>query len=161
MGVQAFHIILENIARNSIKHSDRLAQDRNFRLGIFLFNNRIELKKRFKSSKDLRLKETEDQVYVVLSSNADTGDAKRCSAMDGWLRGPVITSTGERDPEGWGMKEMKLAAAFLANRGVDACNDERPVYIQAGTYEWKDDDCHLAYCLVVPKYHYVGVLRNE
>ncbi len=81
--------------------------------------------------------------------------------MDTLLCRPILTAIGERDPEALGMKEMKLAAAFLAKQQIEACNDDHPAYIQAGKYRWKTQEWHLAYCLVIPQFHYVGILELE
>lgn len=158
MSVQAFHIILENILRNSIKHSKKLQERKNLVIGIFLFIDKDSLMKKFKCSND-RLDNSEEYIYIVISSNVDESDISY--EMDYELCKPILKETGEKDPEAWGLKEIKVAAAFLANKSVDSCNDLSPSFIQTGSYEWNDQDCHLAYCFIIPKFYYVGVLKNE
>lgn len=163
MGVQAFNIILENFIRNCIKHNKKLRENKDFKVGIFLYEDRECLEKKFTCFEDkvLRLGADEKCVYIVVSSSVGESDDD-IQGMDKKICKPVITKTGEIDPEAWGIKEIKIAAAFLKNENPDVCNVENPDFIQAGNYLWDEDsDSHLAYCFMVPKLYYVGVLENE
>ena len=161
MATQAFHVILENVMRNTVKHSPLLrTKEQDLILGVFIYDDLEDLEGAFNACGDLRLKD-HDCFYVVICSVADVdNEQKVCNLQDKKLKSPIIKMWGERDPEDWGMKEMKIASAFLANKEIDQCMSTSPDFIQAGTIKW-DNGGHqvLAYCIALPRFHYLGVLN--
>jgi hypothetical protein len=166
MGAQAFHVILENVIRNSIKHA-AFPKGKSLRIGIFLFENADDLRSHFtpldamgKHMGNRVTDNTGDWVYVVVGTDAD--DAAKVFELDEKLCHPIIRDdTGERDPEDWGLKEIKIAAAFLAESNTDMCNSTEPDYVQIGECTWDDVGPHLAYCLRIPKFSYADILTGE
>lgn len=164
-GVHAFHIILENILRNSAKHND-IDEDEKVKLDVWAIrDNAVRVLKgwfypacREESKKDFwnTMKKFEKESwFIVISSSVDhrntQGAADRLSEeVDEYLCRPLVKVTGETDSGAWGMKEKKICAAYLAGRYSQDANDTSPNYIWAGTIE-KEAGYRLAYCLRMPK----------
>ena len=138
---------------------------KDFKLGVFIFSSQEGLLERFtpvdnRSSKSRLHRDDRDSVYVVVSSSAD--DPAKAAELDKKLRRPVIDpDTGQLDPEDWGMKEIKIAAAFIAHEDLSACDSESPQFIVAGSIAWPGEETHLGYCIVMPKHYYVGAIENN
>jgi len=162
MAVQAFHVILENIIRNSIKHRLKSIKDKGkLRIGIRLFQTYQELSDAVECPEGLRLKASDDLVYVVISSDADC--PKEAENLDKKICEPVIKETGEREPENWGMKEIKIAAAFLGNRKLEKANDTKPDFVRICKVKMPKEngqDKQLGYCFTLPRFYYVGILKQ-
>jgi len=158
MGIQAFHIVMENVIRNVIKHCGQARTEKRFDVGVFLFQDKESLLRRFSPPEgtEERLAAGSDYLYVVIGSSID--DSSICKDIDSHLRRPVVSPSGERDPEAWGIKEIKICAAFLANKSVASANDGSPSFVQAGAYDWGNGRRHLAYCLVIPRFYYLAVV---
>jgi hypothetical protein len=73
------------------------------------------------------------------------------------------------------MKEIKIAAAFLGNRGLEEVNDPKPDFVQICKVRMPDANrqygsCQicgadhksqqLGYCLTLPRFYYVGILKQ-
>jgi len=165
MAVQAFHVILENIIRNSIKHCLPSIKDkRQLRIGIRLFQTYQELSDAV-VSQGLRLKNSKDSndlVYVVISSDADCPN--KAEELDQKICEPVIKETGEREPGNWGMKEIKIAAAFLGNRELEEVNDPKPDFVQICKVRMPKENGQvveqLGYCFTLPRFYHVGILKQ-
>jgi hypothetical protein len=163
MAVQAFHVILENIIRNSIKHClPSIKSNKKLRIGIRLFQTYPELSGAVKCPEGLRLKASDDLVYVVISSDADCPD--KATDLDQKICEPVTKETGEREPGNWGMKEIKIAAALLGNRGLEEVNNPNPDFVQICKVQMPKENGQvveqLGYCLTLPRFYYVGILKQ-
>jgi len=163
MAIQAFHVILENIIRNSIKHClPSIKSNKKLRIGIRLFQTYQELSGAVKCPEGLRLKASDDLVYVVISSDADCPNMAK--ELDQKICEPVIKETGEREPGNWGMKEIKIAAAFLGNRGLEEVNNPNPDFVQICKVQMPKENGQvveqLGYCLTLPRFYYVGILEQ-
>lgn len=171
IGAHAFHIILENILRNSAKH--KYKEGSNLILKIFAIERDIGVilkKMNIYLPKDrlnlINIKESEHW-YVLVSSSTDCEESddetkKLAQDIDDYLCGKIITPTGKTDPYVWGMKEKKICAAFLANKPSKDTNTNKPDYIGACTIEWSQDERHrLAYWLKIPKANYLLYVNDD
>jgi len=138
MGVHAFYIILENIIRNTVKHSNLLKAD-----GVEYSENHSKITIQVRE-------EFSDHAYYYIDIYDNLGEMNREKrASDGNnllyqiqedMDADVIDSeTNKIRSGGWGLLEMRFAAAFLVNR----INDNRYVskngksLVKVGYY---DDD---------------------
>jgi hypothetical protein len=162
MAVQAFHVILENIIRNSIKHClPSIKSNKKLRIGIRLFQTHRQLSDAVECPEGLRLKASDDLVYVVISSDADCPD--KATDLDQKICEPVIKETGERETGNWGMKEIKIAAAFLGNRKLEEVNNPKPDFVQICRVKMPKENGQveqLGYCFTLPRFYYVGILEQ-
>lgn len=155
MGIQAFHIILENIIRNSIKHSSSLRQDRKLGIFISVYETYAILEREVDWSackKPCRLENKQDNLYIVVACDAD--DKNLVPMLDDKLCGLLVDDSAQVKPEDWGIKEIKIAAAFLANKKALESNSLNPDYIQVGLWRTRGRP---AYCFTIPRYFYMEV----
>jgi len=164
IGVHAFHILMENILRNSAKHND-LSEIEEITLNISAVQHNAKQllegwftpsdREGGKSFWNVVKKFGDAHWFVVLSSSVDqrkTPEAtkKLADDIDEYLCRPLVKEGGEQDTEAWGMKEKKICAAYLAEGNPLDANDTCPDYIWAGTIG-RGDQKRLAYCLRIPK----------
>jgi hypothetical protein len=170
IGAHAFHIILENILRNSAKHG-RLAESPKIRLNLWVIYDNPEKtfdsigftpapsrrEKFFKTVKQ----DNHESWFVVISSSADypetSTEPKLFDEMDQLLRRPLTGEISGPDPEAWGMKEKKICAAYLANVQPEETNSPEPNYIYAGSISSKatGSRSYLSYCVRIPRANFL------
>jgi hypothetical protein len=172
IGTHAFHILLENILRNSAKHG-KLSDSPKIMLRIWAIQRdacEILNALTFTPTREdfaQALKESNDLFwFVLISSSADYKDSDALTELlsatiDGYLCKPLINDAGDTDSEAWGMKEKKICAAYLSGGGPEDANSNNPMYLWAGTMRWYDGRKRLSYCLKIPKSRFLVFIKND
>lgn len=167
IGAHAFHIILENILRNSAKHG-RTNESPKIRLRIWLIYDDPEktltvigfdpANRKGERFLDTVKKDNSNSWFVVISSSADYSEADNGyvplhEELDQLLSRPLTGESSGPDPEAWGMKEKKICAAYLANVPPEETNSPEPNYICAGNISSEREGAkgYLAYCIRIPR----------
>jgi hypothetical protein len=166
IGAHAFHIILENILRNSAKHG-HLAESPKILLSLWVIYDNpertldtigfIPAPSRSESFINTVRQDNRASWFVVISSSADYPETSIDTAlfdeMDQLLRRPLTAEASGPDPEAWGMKEKKICAAYLANVQPEETNSADPNYIYAGSVSSEVAEARrcLSYCVRIPR----------
>jgi hypothetical protein len=120
-GCHAFYVILENIIRNSAKHSHSEAVPLEIDIGV-------------------RAEVADHLVRVVVWDRADNADLKRYEGTNlGFLtsiieQGEMITREGALKRGSWGIREMMIAAAYLRGlplEDIEAAKGISPALLRA------------------------------
>jgi hypothetical protein len=105
IGRQAFFSIMENIVRNSAKHSKNIPRR----------NNDLEF--------TIRLLDCNfgDQSYLKVSVTDNTGNAspETVKKLNEYILSPLVDTKGNIIDEHKGLKEMRISAAWLRNQHLD------------------------------------------
>lgn len=124
IGYHAFYVLLENIIRNSAKHSFKNEDHLDVVIEI-LYDPKekigINLNKEKKPAYLFRIynnvgKVTDGSKGILLWKKEKNGDIKK--GINDYLGTPLIDETGKLKKECWGMAEMKVAAGFLQGRDI-------------------------------------------
>lgn len=186
IGAHAFHIILENILRNSAKHRyyeycKQPDSDKKMILRIWVLESPesflsrkvgFTFAKRYKMSVPQVIEKDKEEKpsfwYIAISVNTDIKikaedkDADQLAEeVDSFLCKNIITPTGQTDSSVWGMKEKKICSAFLNYKSITETDSNEPDYIGAGTIIWPDGKSRLAYWLKIPKANYLLYNDNK
>ena len=166
IGAHAFHIFLENVLRNSAKHGRFCDQSKQIKLRIWVVGKDTQtildkigfkpVEERKEQFGEVIQRDQEGYWFVVVSSSPDYKNDNNqtenlAKEIDGLLCRSLIRETGETDPEAWGMKEMKICSAYLAEGSPENADSNKPDYLWAGTIPWENGQQRLAYCLKIPK----------
>ena len=124
LGEHALFTIIENVIRNSAKHA---------------YNEKGTHRKLSLSVQANRLPNFPDLVEIRIHDNIPLNDpARLIREMNERIRQPILEDDGGIHPLYWGMKEMKICAAYL--RGVPHEEIDQPVYNPAGERGKRRDD---------------------
>lgn len=166
IGVQAFFSLLEGIMRNSAKHG--IEEDK-FDIRIIFFENAEMMKIFLNTNIQTNQIDNEDKkyCYVLISINRDlisvndkrrkVGDKELIEFLSDSLKEPIIDdSTGELMPGKWGLKEIKICAAFLSGADISEVNSKEPKFIVVDKNKilWNDKE-RLTFILKLEKPRYV------
>jgi hypothetical protein len=193
VGMEAFNVLIEGILRNTAKHGLADLKDEKLLIRVILtgsrdiaenfvlipkasqlgneFNifNEAELGNRFKNENGNIVPdhENDDYFYVIVTSNKDTfidnSEESLCLLINNYICDRIVDKRGEINPENWGFKEMKIAAAFLAGEDGTATNEVKiqpsnikapPHYLFAATTKnisFYDNKSRLAYVFKIQK----------
>jgi hypothetical protein len=118
VGVQAFYIILENIVRNTAKYGNEegLKEIKDARTGKGKLTFTIDVRDQWEDddrnwAKDFRQVRIVEQLRTHDSPTAEHGVA---ASLNSFLSEPLTDPvTGVVMPKHWGMKEIKICAAYL------------------------------------------------
>jgi hypothetical protein len=182
IGAQAFFSFLEGAIRNAAKHRIRSDQKDNLEVRIVLCKDENILEKLIDKNSELPSVPKDDKsIYVIISVNTDilkVNDNNRTIQEEGkdkhlieFLRekfqSEIINEIGEITPGNWGLKEMKICAAFLSGVEIEKVNSIEPDYIwitKAPLKIWDDKDNKIerfAYILRLEKPRYVLAIVSE
>lgn len=131
IGLQAFYSILENFIRNSAKHGDR----------------NILSREGLKICVQLSEHENDSELYKIrIWDNVSTvTDDRIIKEMLEKLKGKLIKEdTGQVDEKNWGLKEMKISAAFLRRKDINQAEKDPSNFIKAVKIE-NGSDIFLGY----------------
>jgi len=121
VGAQAFYCIMENLIRNAAKFGNR-KKDESLEFTILVQDEQDDWGYENPKWKEEFYKVSIFDNLPTIPSTVDT--------LNGYLAADIIEPTGEVKPGQWGMKEIKICAAYL--RLV------RPEDIDPKYREWKD-----------------------
>jgi len=128
IGAQAFYTILENLIRNAAKYGNRSpapALDSNPGFEKLEFTIKVE------DNWEGGSEHWREKYYRVSIRDNLSTERRVVSQLNAFLAEPIIDpATAELKPSNWGMKEIKICAAYL--RMV------RPEEIDAKYDDWKD-----------------------
>ena len=179
IGAQAFFSFLEGVIRNAAKHRIRSDQKDNLEIRIVLCKDENSLKKLFDKNSELPSVPKDDKsIFVIISVNTDilkVNGKNRTIQEEGkdkpliqFLRekfqSEIINAIGEITPGNWGLKEMKICAAFLSGVEIEKVNSKEPDYIwitKAPSKIWDDTVERFAYILRLEKPRYVLAIVSE
>jgi hypothetical protein len=179
IGAQAFFSFLEGVIRNAAKHRIRSDQKDNLEIRIVLCKDENSLEKLFDKNSELPSVPKDDKsIYVIISVNTDilkVNGKNRTIQEEGkdkplieFLRekfqSEIINAIGEITPGNWGLKEMKICAAFLSGVEIEKVNSKEPDYIwitKAPSKIWDDTVERFAYILRLEKPRYVLAIVSE
>ncbi len=126
IGKQAFYIILENIIRNATKHSALYSQESKMVFTIDFPDEPLSSEKKVNYDNNEFLR-------ITITDNLYSADDKLVAKLQEKCEGAIVKSDGSFERVDLGIKEKKIAAAFL--RAVD------PTEIVGNEIKgWKDDD---------------------
>ncbi|MCD6101150.1 MAG: hypothetical protein J7K33_11290 [Candidatus Marinimicrobia bacterium] len=181
IGAQAFFSFFEGTIRNAAKHRIHNEGQKDQLEARFVFcEDAKSLKNLFNSDSEL-LKISEDRkfCYVLLSINTDKlrdaqGKERTIKAGDkekpiidyirDHLNEPVIDDTGQLTPGNWGLKEMKICAAFLSGANLEEVNSVDPNYLwitKSPSKIWGDGEERFAYIIRLEKSRYVLAVVDD
>jgi len=179
IGVQAFFSFLEGVIRNAAKHRIRSAKEVNLEVRIVLCQDAKTLRQLFYNHSELpSVPKDEKYIYVIVSVNTDMlkvngrdrtiqeggRDKLLIDFMKEKFQSEIINESGEITPSNWGLKEMKICAAFLSGTEIEKVNSKEPNYIwitKAPPKIWDDRNGRFAYILRFEKPRYVLVIVNN
>lgn len=175
IGIQAFFTLMEGIMRNSAKHGVKGVKDEDFEIRV-IFSDNFDSLKKFLANEAIDSFRDNRCSYILVSVNRDrTIDAEgELRTVDGIevaefikdkLDGSIIDkNTGELSPGYWGLKEIKICAAFIAGRSISEVNSEKQTFLFVGSTAkiWEDKKTRLFYLIKLKKPRYVlAVLANN
>ena len=133
IGYHAFYVIVENIIRNSAKHSYNKNKIEDLEIVIEFTDDPFKHDEfwlfRIYDNASCALKDNNAKVegerFRIFSEDVpDNNDNKKTpehglvAFMNECLRHSIIKETGELDKKHWGMAEMKIAAGYLQGRDI-------------------------------------------
>ena len=179
IGAQAFFSFLEGVIRNAAKHRIRSNQKDNLEVRIVLCKDEKSVKELFGNDSELSsVPKDEKYIYVIISVNTDVlkknGEDRTVKEEDKdkplieflreKFRSEIINKIGEITPGNWGLKEMKICAAFLSGVEIEKVNSKEPDYIwitKAPSKIWDDTIERFAYILRFEKPRYVLAIVDK
>jgi len=182
IGVQAFFSFFEGLIRNAAKHRIRSGQKDQLEVRIVLCEDVERVKNLFKSTggnnEMPQLPEEKKYGYLIIGVNTDvlkengedrtiregSENKKIIEFIRKHLNSEIIDATGQITPGNWGLKEMKICAAFLSGANVEEVNSTNPDYIwitKAPQRMWCDKIERFAYILRLEKPRYVLAIVNK
>jgi hypothetical protein len=179
IGAQAFFSFLEGVIRNAAKHRIRSNQKDNLEVRIVLCKDEKSVEKLFGNDSELSsVPKDEKYIYVIISVNTDVlkknGEDRTVKEEDidkllieflrEKFRSEIINKIGEITPGNWGLKEMKICAAFLSGVEIEKVNSKEPDYIwitKAPSKIWDDTIERFAYILRFEKPRYVLAIVDK
>jgi SAM-dependent methyltransferase len=118
IGLQAFYSIMENLIRNSAKHGNKdVMSSEGLKLYIALDKD---------DSPDSR-----DLYRVSIWDNVSIIDNAKVDEMNERIKGKLVKESGEIDEKNWGIKEIKISAAFLRRKDINEVEDKPENFIKA------------------------------
>jgi hypothetical protein len=168
IGVEAFYIILEGIIRNAVKHRKPKEENDELEVKVVLFDKFNDLSTCL-VVEPTEPKNSQDFYYCAVTCNFDENVNGLHKEMQGYLNEMVVSDSGEIQGTAWGMKEIKIAACYLANGELDELNSTNVDYIFTGytkkgedddVWDWNDDEPRLAYVFKIPRPKYSLVFSN-
>ncbi len=180
IGVEAFFSFFEGLIRNAAKHRIRSGQKDQLDVRIILCEDRDRVKGLFGDTKGNNeiIQLPEEYKYVIIGVKTDVlkkngedrtitegSETKKIIEFIGiHLKSEIIDATGQITPGNWGLKEMKICAAFLGGANLEEVNSTNPNYIwitKAPQKMWDDNIERFAYILRLEKPRYVLAVFNE
>ncbi|MEI8347521.1 MAG: hypothetical protein WCG27_08635, partial [Pseudomonadota bacterium] len=163
IGAQAFAALFEGIIRNASKHGikdvvdDKKSKEKSFRIRVVACEDWASVTG-IVDVADPEVYEDDKYKFIVISVGRDllkSDDKERFElspeSINKKFKEAIINDlTGELKPGGWGMKEIKICAAFLAGERGESVNSIKPNYIVVGKTKkdkliWKDGQERLCY----------------
>ena len=132
VGKQAFYVILENFIRNAYKHSTPKVIDGHTQ---YEFELKFSEPSIGLSMEDFWCIDMYDKLGTV-PENAAKRTPEKLTDIKSLIENSVLAN-GKLNERGWGILEMKSAAAFLSGQPLELLDELAPVYFQVNYY---DDD---------------------
>lgn len=180
IGVQAFFSIFEGIVRNAAKHRMSENKESILEMRIVFCENIESLNELYNQENvNLSIDEKGRAAYILLSASLDYLKDKNnkdrivkegenfkplIDFINEHLNSPIINESGNITPMNWGLKEMKICAAFLSGAPLESVNSKEQNFIQVTKSPkalWDDGKERLTYILKVEKPRYVLAIVPE
>ncbi|MEO0021679.1 MAG: hypothetical protein ABIK48_05835 [candidate division WOR-3 bacterium] len=168
LAVQAFHSLVKGLLRNAAKHRHNKSQNDQLELRIVIFPSSELLDSSF--PRDSRF------AYLLLSASTDYSaqkvrEEKTLVNIVNFLNNKICQKvidplTGEVTPGNWGLKEIKVCAAFLSNAQLKEVDTENPDYIEVrecpeGIWNNCDDKKRFCYIIRLEKSRQLLAILNQ
>ena len=131
VGYHALYTILENIIRNAAKHNTKETIDLNI---------------------DIILQENDSPWYfdvIIVDGLTKKGKSQLVEELNEKLCGPIVSPSGTLEQKDWGMKEIKIAAAYLVGEDKFALSKREKIgtnqIIRADWKKNRNNDSCLGY----------------
>jgi hypothetical protein len=177
IGVQAFFSFIEGVLRNAAKHRPVKTKEDKLELRIVLCRDWKEARALLDS--EIQIPQDPKYCYAIISANQDVlevngeprtvknennEDVSLLEFLQGEIKKPIIEASGEVASGTWGLKELKICAAFVSGANLDEVNSEDPNYVwvcKCPEVVWQDRKPRLAWVVRLEKPRYVLAVMNE
>jgi len=121
LGAQSIYVIVENIIRNSAKHAYDKSSDDDLEITICIQEE---------------VKGDPDLLEVNVFDNLDNGSKGLTDKLNGLVTDSIIDKNGGLEYEGWGVREMKICAAYLRGVAPERLDDSHsPTLLSADEFD--------------------------
>jgi hypothetical protein len=177
IGVQAFFSFIEGVLRNAAKHRPVKTKEDKLELRIVLCRDWKEARALLDG--EIQIPEDPKYCYAIISADQDVlkvngklrtvknennKDVPLLKFLQGEIKKPIIEASGEVASGTWGLKELKICAAFVSGANLDEVNSEDPNYVwvcKCPEGVWQDGKPRLAWVVRLEKPRYVLAVVNE
>jgi hypothetical protein len=177
IGVQAFFSFIEGVLRNAAKHRPVRTKEDKLELRIVLCRDWEEARALLDG--EIQIPEDPKHCYAIISADQDVlevngkprtvknennKDVPLLKFLQGEIKKPIIEESGEVASGTWGLKELKICAAFVSGANLDEVNSEDPNYVwvcKCPKGVWQDGKPRLAWVVRLEKPRYVLAVVNE